>query len=371
MRFGYRALWAATLIAIIGSGLAFWGWTSGNCAEGRPAPAKPAVKHTSLMVEWSELEVPSGINYILTPANNPGPSYANSVTLSPDDTRLAVVSRVQLLVRDLRSNRWIRNFGEAHVVAARWHPTEPVLIAADGSADQPNYYLAYLLNGKRHQIFRGDANPVAWTKAGLIAQPAGNVDSVIVTVDIKKARVRKSGKFGHKIPWAMHPKAFVRYMSPAGPNDQVAAELEPMDENLGLPPHWMEMYRRVPGQKQWVRTGMVKPGIKGKTMVWYPRNPNWLGDGRLAYLRIYPAEWMPFRTTGSRQPDPRAWTARNRAELWMCDATGANQKKITTIWDLRPFDMNPVTDWITVDRQGKNVYYLSGKVIRHFCLASK
>lgn len=351
MKSGHSALTVGTLIAIVGSALVLLVCTCANYAASKP---RPASGHASPMAEHSGFKIPSA---------HPEWAYPISVTLSPDDARLAVVTINDLLVRDLRSNKWVRNFGYAYSVAARWHPTRDVIIAAGGDAEKPDYNLAYLSSGKKRQVCRGGAGPLSWTTAGLLTS-AGHDEVVLATVDLNKARVTRSGNFGHRLPW---DKADVRYISSAGPDDQVAAELEPMSVNT---PHWMEMYRRVPGQKQWVRTGMVKPEMKGKNMVWYPRNPIWLGDGRLMYLRIYEAEWVFFRGGGSNI-NPKAWTARNRAELWMCDATGANQKMITTIWDLRPYVQSPETDWITIDRRGENVYYLSGNEIRHLSLASK
>lgn len=329
----------------MGSGFLLWAFLCVSCAARNPS--RPDA--------WgSEFKMPRTRD------------VPTSVTLSPDNTKLAVVSANHLLIRDLRSNKWLHDFGEASSAAARWHPSEPVLIAAYGSASQPGYYLAYLANGKRRQVFRGDALPVAWTRAGLLAQPAGNSETVLAIVDLRKAHVTKSGNFGHKIPWNMFPKAMARYLSPAGPDDQVAVELQP-DPATGLPPHWMEMYRRVPGQKQWIRTGTIRPAIKRGKMVWYPRNPNWLGNGQLVYLRIYPAQWVSFYGSGS-QLNPKAWHARNRAELWICDATGADQRKITTIWDLKPLFEGLDTDWITVDKHGRNIYYLSGDSVRQLSL---
>ncbi len=111
-----------------------------------------------------------------------------------------------------------------------------------------------------------------------------------------------------------------------------------------------------------MRTGRIEPGVSGKTVVWYPRQPNWLGNGRLVYLRIYPAQWTSSSISG--KPNPKWATAKNRAELWVCNADGSSQRKITTLWDLRLFEERPESDWITIDRQGRYVYYLSGKDIR-------
>lgn len=358
MKIGHPTLRIAALVAVVGSGLAFWSLARDSCSAKSPRQA------------GAQNAVPARISSGFKIPGQPGSGCPMSVSLSPDSTKLAVVSGNHLLVRDLRSNKWVRDFGEAYSAAARWHPSEPVITAAYGSARQPGYYLAYLASGKRRQVFRGDALPVAWTTVGLLAQPAGNSETVLAILDLKTARVTKSGNFGHKIPWNMFPKAIARYLSPAGPDDQVAAELQPMGEGLGLPPRWIAMYRRVPGRIQWVRTGVIRPGVNGGKMVWYPRNPNWLYSGRLAYLRVYPAQWVSFYGSGS-QLNPKAWNARNRAELWTCTSTGADQRKIVTIWDLRPYVENPSADWMAVDRQGRNLYYLSGKHIRHADVAKK
>ena len=298
---------------------------------------------------------------IRLPASQRG-YYPDSVTFSPNGRWLAVgVGNYWVGIRDVRSNRWIRSFRE--VFRPRWHPSKPVLIAAGGSAYKPAFYIAYLSSGRIHQLFRGDFFPFAWTTLGMTLR-GGIVD--FAKSGEHGAMVRN---FGYRVPWDYDLKGEVMFMS-SGPADQIAAEVQPYDVEWGGRTQWVETYRRVPWRKQWVTSGKIRPCVKGPTVVWYPKNPVWLGDGRLVYLRIYPAQWTPLQTSNG-SPNPKARGARNRAELWVCNADGTRQNKITTLWDLKPYTQNPEADWITVDRQGRNVYYISGKVIRHICIAGK
>ncbi len=345
---------AATLLAAVGVSTSVW--HAGDCISGGAALAAPRKGNPRARAP----EPTRQSDVIVTLPARPGSIGADSVTLSPNGRWLAVTADFRLHILDVKTRGWIRRLGSSYS-SARWHPTKPKLIFPGGSNDKPDFRMANLATGKKRQLFRGDFYPFAWTRIGMV-WTWGVVD--LARSDVHGGATRN---FGRKIPWN-YGQTGLQHLSPSGPNDELAAEgrsaqkahYGPVAPPQWTETYWMEMYRRVPGRRQWVRCGKVVPGPSD---VWYPRDSSWLGDGRLVYLRIYANEWAPAHVNGSA-PNPQFPTSKNRAELWVCNANGSCQRQITTLWDLRVYNQNPGADWITIDRQGRNVYYISGKDIR-------
>lgn len=324
-----------------------------------PAPAAGATRDAQGNIVLGEVE-------LYDPRNTRGRPKPESVTLSPDGKYLAVIAggveRLEpregwwLLVLDVTTAEVVGDYGDAGATAARWHPSEQLLIMGNNwSIGYPAYFVADLATGRRTQVLRGGIHPYCWTESAVLMSHG------VVLLDAAKLKVIRGGNFGYPVPW-VQPHASLMRLS-CGPNDRVAAELW-ADKTPGSrgPAQHLEMYRKVPNRIQWVPTGRVDPKLEGGKAVWYPNNPNWLGSGRLVYLRIYPDQWT--HSSLNSKPTPGADTARNRAELWVCRADGTHQRKITTLWDLRPRVETREADWFTIDRAGKTVYYLSWDKIR-------
>ncbi len=132
---------------------------------------------------------------IALPAKPP-PYWAGSVTLSPTGRWLAVsAGNYLILVRDLRSNRWVRTFRGDAYPPVRWHPSRPVLLFGNGTYKKPAFDTGCLSTGKRHQLFRSDLDPLAWTKAGVL------LENVIGAVD--GTRVSSGATSGTRSPGTM------------------------------------------------------------------------------------------------------------------------------------------------------------------------
>jgi len=292
--------------------------------------------------------------------------FPKSVTLSPDGRRLAVIAggvdRLSdraiewLEVLDTTTGRLTRDFGYTYWVAVRWHPSKLALIATDGDADKPDYYWADLRTGRRRQLFRGDAHPFCWSPFGMLFTEA------VVPVDPATGRMGRWGNFGFRIPWHTGSYYDTRRMS-CGADGRVAVEIW-----TRYPARYLGMYRKVPRYMKWVRAGRIDPKLSGRKVIWYPTNPNFLADGRLVYLRVYPAQWKSLFTSDAR-PVPGAHKARNRAEVWVSSLDGKNQRRVLTLWHLRPHTEAPSADWFTIDRTGRTICYLDNKKIRVLRLA--
>ncbi len=209
---------AATSLAAVLVSMSAWqtrGYTRGGAAfAAPPSEAKARAKRAD-----SVITVP-------LPNREPGQvDFPVSVTLSPNGKWLAVVTTDGLRVRNMTTGRWIRHLGDAYE-SARWNPSKPILIAPDGSAAKPDFYMVRVPRGKKHQLFRGDPYPFAWTTTGMVWQWG--------VVDFAKSDVHGavSHNLGLRIPWEHGiwspggPNPMMQHMSPSGPNDELAAEFE-------------------------------------------------------------------------------------------------------------------------------------------------
>ena len=289
-----------------------------------------------------------------------GRPFPMSVTLSPDGKRLAVIAGGAERLLPSRSNQWLEvvavpdgrplwDFGDCRDVAPRWHPSKPLLIKGDNLADKPWIDLAYVASGRRRKMFRGAIGPFCWGSVGRLT-----------TYGV--AAPFASRTLTSRVPWCENATWLVQRLS-CGPSDAVAAEILPVKSGFRAVAQYVETYRKVPNRLRWVRAGRIDPKVEGRKVAWYPNNPDFLADGRLVYLRIYPAQWTHSWNSSGRQTRG-APTARNRAEVWVCSLDGSNQRKVVTLWRLRPFIESPNSDWFTIDRAGRTICYLSWDRIR-------
>jgi hypothetical protein len=297
----------------------------------------------SVRVEVRRNELRS-INMPRKYAQKPWPT---SLTLSPDSSKLAVIaadgSNRWLQVLDTKSGKWIRDFGDADSTAVRWHPTRPVIIAGNDSAEKPAYYMAWLAGGRRKQLFRSDVNPFCWSSVGML------VNDAVVVVNPSNGATGRSGNLGYPIPWAQEKRNGQLLRLACGPSDQVAAEIWSYGSHGRVAAQHVEMYRKAIGRPQWVRVGNIEPGMDRPTVNWYPSNPVFLANGTVAYLRIRPS---------------------GQAEVWSSDMDGKQQRKALELPGFHPQTEDWEADWFTIDRKGSNIYYLSGGKIGHIHLSA-
>lgn len=279
-------------------------------------------------------------------------SYPVSVTLCRDASKLAVIasngSERWIEAISVNTGTRIAEFGDADDTAARWHPLRPLVMAWSDSADKPMCFLSEIATGRRRVLYRSDPYPFCWGPEGVITPFS------VVVWNSSVIRTIRAGNFGHRIPWDGERYFHVRQMS-CGTKSQIAVQFDGPGE-----PH-LETFRKSPKHMKWVRAGRIDAEVRGDSVVWYPRDPSFLGDGRLVYLRIYPGEWTHAWNDG--EPVPAAETARNRAELWVCSLDAHNQQRILTLSDLRPFMESPSADWVTVDGAGKTICYVDREKI--------
>ena len=291
--------------------------------------------------------------------------FPSSVTISPNGRWIAVTAIGGIRLRDYAS-RWleivdistgrlVRDFGNCDGTAVRWHPSEPLLVNGDGFADRPKWQMLNVATGAKRVLFRGEISPICWARAAILA------DWGFTILHPGTHRVVRSGNLGLERVWD-YPHTSLMRMS-CGPHDAVAAELLPYSTAGRAPAQRLEIYAKVPRRMQWVKVGRIDPKLQGRKVIWYPNNPNILADGRLVYLRIYPAQWT-HSPGGPGEAARRAATARNRAEVWVSSPDGRKQRKAFTLWDLRPQEEDPSADWFTIDRAGRTICYLSWDKIR-------
>lgn len=280
---------------------------------------------------------------IVAPRKYETPAWPVSVTVSPDGSKVAVITENGLhrwlAVLDTRTGKWT-DFGDADATAARWHPTLPVLIAGNDSADWPAYYIAWMSRGKRKQLFRSDVNPHCWGGPGVL------VNDAIVVVYPSSGRTGHSGNFGYPIPWATDKINGMLLRLACGPRDEVAAEILGFRlPSIKAPFQHLRTYKKVPGRVQWLPAGRFEAYVKGKYLG-YPTNPGFLASGRLVYVRrdVY------------------------RGDVYTSDLDGKGQRRALTIPDLHPHTEYEEGDWFTVDRAGDDVYYLNGYAVKHIHL---
>ena len=120
-----------------------------KCGAVEAAPHKTEI-YTKAVMNHSDITLPA----------KHGIEWPDSIALSPDGKWLAVVTNYKIVVRDMKTGRWVRYFREAYV-QARWHPTKPVLIAPDGIERESRFYMAYMSNGKKHYLFEFCETPYA------------------------------------------------------------------------------------------------------------------------------------------------------------------------------------------------------------------